>query len=91
MTGVLTSVGFFITMLFIPYSSWAAIDLLLLFQPTNLVLYTVEIICNDVTAVFEFLSRRIYIGQIWDTISIDCVTELRNQQMHNQTVIRGEQ
>jgi len=37
--GVLISVGYFVSMLFIPYSGWAAIDLLFFFQPTSLVLY----------------------------------------------------
>lgn len=39
LVGVLTSVGYFLTILLIPDMSWATIDLLLQFQPTNLVLY----------------------------------------------------
>ena len=39
LTGALTSAGYFVTVLFIPDANRASIDLLLQFQPTNLVLY----------------------------------------------------
>lgn len=39
LTGALTSAGYFVTLLFIPKSGWVAIDLFLIFKPTDLVLY----------------------------------------------------